>query len=145
MAATLTALVSAYLETGRYSEAESLAAKALSIWETKLGPEHLNTAIAMNNMAQVHRFLDRGFEAEPLYRRSIDILKKHKSTDAAKPLTNLAEFYLSRGRVAAALALYQQAEEITQTEAAQRNVAKALEAMGRKTEAARIYKRVSMR
>jgi tetratricopeptide (TPR) repeat protein len=144
-AATLNALASAYLETGRYAEAEPLASRALAIWEAKLGPDHLNTAIAMNNMAQVHRFLNRGFEAEPLYRRSIEILLKHKSPDAAKPLTNLADFYLSRGRNMAALALYKQAEEINPTEAARLKVAKAYEAMGRNTEAARVYRQVARR
>lgn len=151
VAATLTALVSLYLEETRYAEAEPLATRALTIWEAKLGGEHVNTAIALNNMAQVYRLQARGAEAEPLYRRATSILKKLGSPEAARPLTNLADFYLDRGRTVAALAFYIEAQDITrtafgaghpQTTAAQLRIARAYEAMGRKTEAARVYKEV---
>jgi tetratricopeptide (TPR) repeat protein len=152
VAATLTALVSLHLEQGDYAEAEPLAARALAIWEAKLGPDHPNTAIALNNMAQVYRLQKRAVEAEPLFRRAVAILQKVKSPDAAKPLANLGDFYLDRGRTAAALAYFKEAEGITrsafgaddpQTAAAQREVARAYLALGRKTEAARIYKEVN--
>jgi tetratricopeptide (TPR) repeat protein len=149
VAATLTALVSLYLEGGRFAEAEPLARRALEIWEARLGAEHANTAIALNNLAQVFRLQDRGVEAEPLYRRSVAILTKANSPEAAKPLTNLGDFHLDRGRNTAALAYYREAERIArnvfgseaaQTIAAQNKIAKAYEAMGRITEAARLRK-----
>lgn len=151
VAATLTALVPLYLEQGRYGEAEPLAQRALSIWEKKLGGEHVHTAIALNNLAQVYRLQNRGVEAEPLYHRATAALRKAKSPEAAKPLSNLAEFYLGRGRATAALSLFKAAEEVTraafgdghpQTTAAQLNIARAYEHLGRKTEAARVYRQV---
>lgn len=152
IAATLTSLVSLYLEQGKYREAEPLALRALGVWEAKLGPEHPNTGVALNNLAQVYRFEQRYPEAEPLYRRAIQILEKLKSPEAAKPIANLADFYFDRGRLAAALALYQRCNEIVrtsfgdaapQTDAIQLKIARLYSAMGRETEAARVYKRIN--
>lgn len=153
VAATLTALVSIYLEQGRYAEAAPLAGRSLAIWESKLGPDHLNTAVALNNLAQVFRMQDRGAEAEPLYKRAIAIFRARQSPEVVKPLLNLGDFYLQRGRNAAALVMYQQAAEVArsafsqdhpQTVAVQEKVAQAYESLGRHTEAARIYKRAKL-
>jgi tetratricopeptide (TPR) repeat protein len=149
VASTLTALATLYLEQGRYAEAELPAQRALQIWESKLGPDHPNTAAALSNMAQVYRFQKRYAEAEPLYRRAVDILQSRRSPDAAKPLANLGDFYFDRGRTAAALNLYKQAEAVIraafgdtdpQTKAVQLKIARLYEAIGRNTEAARLYK-----
>jgi hypothetical protein len=53
--------------------AEPLAERAVAIWEKALGPEHLNLAIALNNLAQTRRLRGQHAEAEPLYRRALSV------------------------------------------------------------------------
>ena len=151
VAASLSALVSLYLEQGRYADAEPLAIRALAIWESKLGPEHPNVGVALNNLAQVHRLQQKHVEAEPLYRRAVQVLEKQQSPEVVKPLGNLGDFHFERGRTTAALAYYKRSEEVAraafgdsdpQTTAAQLKIAKVYESMGRRTEAARLYKAV---
>ena len=107
--------------------------------------------MALNNLAQVYRFEQRFSEAEPLYRKAIDVLEKLKTPDVVKPLSNLAEYYFDRGRTAAALNLYKRCEEITrtsfgdtapQTTAVQLKIARVYSSMGRDTEAAHLYKEI---
>src|SRR4051794_22041616 len=53
---------------GRYDEAIPLAQRALAIHEKVLGPEHSDTAMALNNLAYVYYATGAYAEAEPLYR-----------------------------------------------------------------------------
>ena len=53
MAASLNNLGGLYREQGQYAEAEPLYQRALAIAEKALGPEHLEVAMSLNNLAAV--------------------------------------------------------------------------------------------
>ena len=52
---SLNNLAALYRDQGRYSEAEPLHKRALSIQEQVLGPTHPNTAKSLNNVAALYR------------------------------------------------------------------------------------------
>ncbi len=58
---------------GRYSEAEPLYRRALSIAEKTLRPEHPNVAQSFNNLALLYYAQGQYAQAEPLYRRALAI------------------------------------------------------------------------
>jgi hypothetical protein len=59
--------------TNRLGGAESLIRRALAIDEARLGNDHPNVAIRLNNLALLLQDTNRLGEAEPLMRRSIEI------------------------------------------------------------------------
>ena len=78
---------------GRYSEAIPLAQRALAIREKTLGPDHLDVAASLDNLANVYQAQGRYAEAEPLHKRSLAIREKTLGPDhldVAIALTNLA-------------------------------------------------------
>ena len=56
---------------GRYQEALPFAEKALVFSKEEFGAEHPNTAIMLNNLAELYRAQGKYAEAEPLYPRRI--------------------------------------------------------------------------
>ncbi len=66
---------------GRYAEAERFARKAFKLSSKEFGPDHPNTAILLNNLAELHRTQGRYAEAEPLYQRSLAIREKALGPD----------------------------------------------------------------
>lgn len=54
-------------ERGRYSEAEPLFRRALSLWERIEGPDGVNATATLANLAELCRVQGRYDEAEPLY------------------------------------------------------------------------------
>ena len=81
------------------------AEKALRIGEREFGPDHINTAIFLNNLAELYRAQGRYAEAEPLYARSLAIWEKAlgpEHLDVATSLNNLAALYRVQGRYAEA-------------------------------------------
>jgi len=66
---------------GDYAGAEPLYRRALAIAEKTLGPNHPNTATALDNLAGL---LESGGDvagAEPLYRRALSIAEKALGPD----------------------------------------------------------------
>ncbi|MGB3237173.1 MAG: tetratricopeptide repeat protein [Geitlerinemataceae cyanobacterium] len=63
-----------YESMGRYSEAEPLYVRSLSIRERQLGGDHPSTASSLNNLAGLYESMGRYSEAEPLYVRTLAIL-----------------------------------------------------------------------
>jgi tetratricopeptide (TPR) repeat protein len=59
-----------------YRDAEPLFQRALAIREKALGPEHLDVATSLNNLALVYQAQGKYADAEPLYKRSLEILEK---------------------------------------------------------------------
>jgi tetratricopeptide (TPR) repeat protein len=53
-----------YKIQGRYAEADSLYKRALAIWEKAFGPDDLNVATVLENMAELYRKMGKGDEAE---------------------------------------------------------------------------------
>ena len=82
------------------------------IKEKALGPEHPDVALGLNNLALLYYGQGRYAEAEPLYKRALEILEKvlgPDHPDVARGLNNLALLYDSQGRYAEAEPLYRRA------------------------------------
>lgn len=97
------------------TEAEALLQRALSLCESALGSEHLQTADSLLGLANI--FLHQGkYEmAEQLYLRNLYILERTLGPEhlrVATPLNNLACLYLEQGRYGEVEALYQRAFHI---------------------------------
>jgi tetratricopeptide (TPR) repeat protein len=95
-----------------YSEAAPLLRDALAISVNVLGPDHPDTAISLNNLANVLRARGDLAEARPLYERALAISEKvlgpeHPAT--AISLTNLANLLVSQGDLVGARPLYERA------------------------------------
>lgn len=73
VALNLNNLANLYKLQGRYSEAEPLYRRALSIYEQQLGSDHPDVALNLNNLATLYFTQRRYVEAEPLYVRAITI------------------------------------------------------------------------
>ncbi len=97
---------------GRYTEAEPLYQRALAIRERAFGPDHLNIAISLNNLAKLYHDQGRYVQAEPLFHRALAI--KERALDSDHPsiaisLNNMALLYQRQGRYAEAEPLFQRA------------------------------------
>jgi tetratricopeptide (TPR) repeat protein len=86
-------------------------------WDSKLGSEHPDLAWLLNNLAEVYREQGKYAEAEPLYRRALEIREQtHEGGHAsvASILSNLGQLYTSQGRYSDAERLHRRALEIRQ-------------------------------
>ncbi len=66
LAESLNGLAVVYRDQGRYTEAEPLLKRALSIREKALGPAHPDVIQSLNNLAGLYQDQGRTAEAEPL-------------------------------------------------------------------------------
>jgi len=73
----------------RYAAGEPFLRGALAILETVLGPEHSETAQALNNLALLLANKGDRVEAESLYRRSIGIQERLPESDKSAAMANL--------------------------------------------------------
>ncbi|SLM47423.1 Kinesin light chain-like protein [Nitrospira japonica] len=99
-------------DSGKYTEAISLAKRALVINESALGQNHPTTAASLNNLATLYHLTGAYAKAEPLYERALAIREKvlgpqHPTT--ATSLNNLAGLYKATGTYAKAEPLYERA------------------------------------
>ena len=95
---------------GKYDEARALGERALAIQEKALGPDHLDVARSLNNLALIYSRKGDYAKGEPLYQRSLAIREKALGpvhNDVAKSLNNLANLYSDKGDYAKAEPLYQ--------------------------------------
>lgn len=102
-------------QQGRYTEAIPLAEKVLTIREDILGPEHPDTILSLNNLAELYYSMGDYVRAESLYRRVMSIQEKVSGLEhpsMAINLTNLATLYYKMGNYANAELFYQQALSI---------------------------------
>ena len=100
---------------GDYKKAEPLHERSLKIREKVLGPEHHDTATALNNVASLYCHMGNYGKAEPLYERSLKILEKVLGPDhpnTADPLNNLASLYQNMGYYKIAEPLYERSLKI---------------------------------
>ena len=96
----------------------------IAIWEKALGPEHPNVATALDSLAELYYSQERYTDAEPLYRRSLDIREKALGPDhpdVAGSLTNLAMLRSAEGRYAESEPLLQRALTIREQALVTRN------------------------
>jgi tetratricopeptide (TPR) repeat protein len=86
--------IATYLRSrGRYGEAETLLVRVLAKKEKVLGPEHLDTSLVVDNLADVYRRQGRYNEAEILFRQALASREKLlglEHTDTLRTLHGLA-------------------------------------------------------
>ncbi len=109
---TLNKLVVWFLGKGNYRTGEIAAEQTYQFAEQKLGPEHSNTLISVNNIAELYRVQGRYGEAEPLFQRALAASEKAlgpKHSDTLISVNNLAELYRVQGRYKEAEPLFRRA------------------------------------
>lgn len=76
MAATLGELSDAYLEEGKFAEAENRGNQALTTMEASLQPDDPRLGYALVGVAMIYSSEDKAEQAAPIWARSLAILKK---------------------------------------------------------------------
>ena len=111
-AATLNNLALALRAQGHYSQAESLLALALSMYEKILGPDHPNVVTSRGNLAKLYSDQGKYSLAEPLLKRALERSEKVLGPDnpaVATDLNKLGGLYEAQARYAEAESLYRRA------------------------------------
>jgi tetratricopeptide (TPR) repeat protein len=105
-----------YLEQrAQYKQAELLDQRALQLREQALGPDHLDVAGPLINLANVYAFQGKYEKAEPLYQRALHIREQGLGSlhpDVAVLLHDLADLYADQNKYKEAELLYQRALQI---------------------------------
>lgn len=83
-----------YRAEGKYTEAEPLLERALKATEQKMGPDHLEVAASLNNLALLYYCESKYDAAEPLYKRALEIRERNLGTDDQAVLQTM-QFYAS--------------------------------------------------
>jgi tetratricopeptide (TPR) repeat protein len=102
---------------GDYTGAASFDEATLNLVTSAFGPDTHETATALNNLALTYYSLARYMEAEPLYRRAIEIDEKvldKDHPDVAIRYNNLAGLLKAQGKYDQAEPLYRRAMEISE-------------------------------
>ena len=97
---------------GIYDQAEPWYEQCLEITRSRLGEEHRDVALSINNLAYLYQAQGRYHEAEPLFVQALDMRKQLLAQDhphVATSLNNLANLYRTQGRYHEAEPLYVQA------------------------------------
>ncbi|MEQ8999040.1 MAG: tetratricopeptide repeat protein [Coleofasciculus sp. B1-GNL1-01] len=104
-----------YEGQGLYRQALPWRKQCLSATRERLGDDHLDVAMSLNNLAALYYSQGRYGEAEPLYQKALELDKRllgDDHPDVARSLNNLARLYESQGRYSEAEPLYLQALEL---------------------------------
>ncbi len=140
-------------QLGHYNQAVPLAEKALTLFETAVGPEHPFVSSALNNLANLHMALGNYTQAEPLLKRSLAIDEHFFGPDheeTASGLNNLATLYYYLGDYGKAEKHHRRAIKIRETvlgpddpavAISLNNLAAVYDAQGRYDEARTLYER----
>ena len=152
-AARLNGLAGVEMSAGASLQAQVLFERALALWESALGPEHLQVAGCLNNLATVKRSLGAYSEAKALQERALALHERvlgPQHHEVAANLTNLAALYNATGELARARALYERVLAIRErvlgpdhpdTAQTVNNLAEALQDEGRYAEALALAER----
>ena len=140
-------------ETERYDEAWAAADEALAFAQDAFGPEHTNTAAALNNLGVIHRAQGRYTEAEEAFLKALEIDEKAlgpEHPDLAASLSNLGGVYYAEQKYLLAESLLKRALHVLEPQAADHrpelveclsNLADVYAAQGRENEAEQLYRR----
>ncbi len=113
---------------GKYDLAVVVAKKALEVAEENVGPNHLDVAQSLNNLAVLYKTQGQYAKAEPLFKRSLAIAEKAlgpNHPDVASSLNNLAGLYRGQGQYAEARRHYELALGVQENlEAARAGIAR---------------------
>lgn len=102
---------------GQYQQAFALADEALKFSESKLGPEHPETATCLNNLGGMYLHLGHYTNAEAAFRRGLEIREKVLGPEhpyTARNLQNLGTVYMDMGKYTNAEPLLQRALTINE-------------------------------
>ncbi len=103
------------LEQAQYHQARVLLQRALAMREELLGPEHLDVAHSLENLAGPYLYQGQYAMAEPLFERVLAIrisILGENNPDVAVSLNNLGLLYQYQGNYARAAELYRQSLDI---------------------------------
>ncbi len=95
-----------------YKEAEPWRKQCLDIVQKRLGEDHIDVALSLNDLGGLYHDQGRYSEAETLYRQALELRKKllgEDHPDVATSIDNLAGLYLDQGRYLEAESLCLQA------------------------------------
>ena len=99
-------------KAGKYADALALAQRAFDVAQKSNAAEPV-IAAALDNLALLYKVQGRFAEAEPLYKRALEIHKKRPfDPDLPTALNNLALLYDAEGRYAEAEAFYTRAIDL---------------------------------
>ena len=104
-----------YNGQGLYNQSEKWSKESLETCRNRLGKEHTDVALSLNNLAALYVLQGRYSEAEPLYIQALNMSRKllgQEHPDVALSLNNLAALYRSQGRYSEAEPLYIKALEM---------------------------------
>ena len=129
---------------GDYPAAARLNERAVELALRVFGPEHVNTATVLSNLAESYSGMGQYAAAEPLYRRAVAIREKAlglNHPEVAASLNSLASLCYSRGQYAAAGRLFKRALAIREKALGpdHPDVAASLESLGTLYRAERLY------
>ena len=136
---------------GAYAQAEPWWEQSLAVARERLGKDHPDTALSLNNLAILYESQGRYGEAEPLLTQALEIHRRVMGEDHPyrfQSLSNLAAFYRDQGRYGEAEPLLIQALEISRcglgedhsiTASSLHNLAILYESQGRTGEAESLY------
>ena len=102
-------------EEGNFQDAVRLAQERVAESEKEFGPDHLQTAIWLNQLGLLYSHFGDYDQAEQVYLRSLDIKQKAKRPNnlaIAVSLLNLGDLYVIKGDYARAEPLLQRAREL---------------------------------
>jgi tetratricopeptide (TPR) repeat protein len=106
-----------YEGQGAYGQAEPWRQQCVTVARHRLGDDHPDVAISLNNLAALYDLQGRYGEAEPLYQQALALRQQllgDEHPDVASSLNNLAALYKSQGRYGEAEPLYQTALALRQ-------------------------------
>jgi tetratricopeptide (TPR) repeat protein len=109
--------VSQLIEQGKYQEAMPIAKRLVQVAKRARGPEHPETADALNDLGFLYKKTGDYAKAEPLYQEALRIRQKvlgSEHADTAEGLSNLAVLYQDMGEYSKAEPLLQEALRIRQ-------------------------------
>jgi tetratricopeptide (TPR) repeat protein/CHAT domain-containing protein len=139
---TLNQQVDQLIEQDKYQEAIPIAERAIEVAKRSRGPEHPETAVALNNLGVIFQEIRDYARAEPLLQEALQIRQKvlgPEDPDTAETLDNLGGLYWAIGNYAKSEPLFKEALEIHQkvlgrehrlTAKSLNNLAKLYRAMG---------------
>ena len=106
----LGAIAETYLGLGLIQEASEFSKKSYDILLEALGPQHIDTLTAMQNLAVAYGAVGRTDAALPLMEETLRLRKEilgSEHPDTLESMSNLAGVYLDAGQLDRALSLYE--------------------------------------